>query len=59
MQKSEAVGANVSLKSKAWALTEALGNKTSLVSLNGAISIALHLENPSRANGSAPCRQVC
>src|SRR5882757_7031447 len=44
---------------KARTLTEALGNKASLVSLYGAISSALHLENPSRTNGSAPCRQVC
>jgi len=39
---------------KAWALTEALANKTSLVSLNGAISIALHLENPSKPMALRP-----
>lgn len=42
----------------AWMLREALGNKSSLVVLNGAVSIALDLEYPSAANSSAVWREI-
>ena len=38
------------------ALTESLGDETSLVLVNGAISVALDEEDPTRSNGLASFR---
>ena len=41
------------------ALAKALGNETSLVAFDGAICIALDLENPSATNGFSTRREIC